>query len=50
VIHSTALGKPVAWLPAVLNRVVADPAGRTWAGVYRSHLYLFTLEGEGRRS
>jgi WD40 repeat protein len=42
-------GETVAWSPCPLDRCIADPHGRTWAGAAGNHLYLITLEGGSGR-
>jgi WD40 repeat protein len=45
VVEEAATGRAVAWLPDMVFGLMTHPAGRCWAGVSGSHLYLFTLEG-----
>jgi WD40 repeat protein len=46
VLRSAADGGEAAWFAGVLKRLATHPGGHTWAGAYRNHLYLFTLEEE----
>lgn len=39
-------GEPVAWFPATPSSWVAASAGRSWAGSWERHLFLFRLEGD----
>lgn len=38
-------GAEIAWLSASLKWLATHPGGDAWAGTFRSHLYLFRLEG-----
>jgi WD40 repeat protein len=47
VLRSAAEGGEAAWFAGVVKRLATRPGGHTWAGAYRNHLYLFTLEPGG---
>jgi telomerase protein component 1 len=44
-IESARSGEVAAWFPVRLDRLVAHPSGRTWAGAVGKNLYVFVLEG-----
>jgi hypothetical protein len=44
VLRSAADDGEAAWSAGVLKRLASHPGGHAWAGAYRHHLYLFTLE------
>ena len=46
VIERTRGGDPIAWFPAVLERIATGPSGRSWTGAAGNHVYLIELEGE----
>jgi WD40 repeat protein len=48
VIEDASTGQGVAWFPEALRDITTHPAGRTWAGVVRQHVYILVLEGEPR--
>src|SRR5262249_30842792 len=45
VVWSASGRAPIAWFPADLNWLAADPSGRVWAGAVDRHLHVIRLEG-----